>query len=74
MHYTVQWAETLEELAKQVGYAMQSGYVPQGGIFVLRSEYENERKGYSESETIYYQAMIRKATIWERVRDAFKGA
>lgn len=73
MDYTVQWAETLEDLVKQVRFAHQAGYVPQGGVFVLRIEYENPHKGYMESDNYYYQAMIRKATIVERIKNFVKG-
>jgi hypothetical protein len=53
---------TAEELEKAVNAAIAEGMKPQGGVSVavLHHQWENERKGYTESSTdySYVQAMV----------------
>jgi hypothetical protein len=64
------------KLEESVSELMVSGWVPLGGVSVavLRTTWQNERKGYEESETewVYAQAMTRtpeQAKIAAALRD-----
>ena len=57
--YLVLEAESLRELEDRVCGAVDEGYRPIGGVTILRVEWENERKHYTESSTGYYQAVFK---------------
>ncbi len=57
MTYRVLEARSIEELEMMVNDAMALKFRPVGGIAVEIHEWENERKGGTESATWYYQAM-----------------
>jgi len=61
MRYVILDAETPDELEKAVGNMLDAGFEPMGGVAVCHYQWENERKGYTESDTTYYQAVY-KAT------------
>lgn len=58
LQYTVVSADDLVVLVADVLKLMDRGYRCQGGICALHFDWENERKGYTESETMFYQAMV----------------
>jgi hypothetical protein len=58
--YQVVTRENLEDLMLAVNaFIHQKGWTPLGGVSVLHRTWENERKGYSESDTLWAQAMVR---------------
>lgn len=59
--YLVVMASSATNLSDQVNALMSKGYVPLGGVSVVYATWENDRKGYQESETTYHQAMAYKA-------------
>ena len=76
MEYKFVSEETGTKLEEAVNALMALGWVPLGGVSVavLRSTWENERKGYQESETewVYAQAMTRtpeQAKVAAALRD-----
>ena len=50
----------LEDFAKEW---MSRGYEPVGGLSILHRTWENERKGYSESDTNFFQAFARVPAV-----------
>lgn len=58
MKYTILRADCASELAEAVNRKIKKGYTPIGGVSVIRYEWENERKGYTESELALFQAMV----------------
>lgn len=60
--YVVILSDQLTELQETVMYRLRLGYEPCGGVTVICYEYENHRKGYTESATMYYQAVWLRPT------------
>ena len=58
--YGIVVGSSAKNLSDQVNALMSKGYVPLGGVSVVYSTWENDRKGYQESETTYYQSMALK--------------
>ncbi len=58
MKYKVIEAHSTEDLEEKVNGSMEAGFTPLGGVQVVYATWENDRKGYSESETTFYQAMV----------------
>lgn len=62
MWYEILGADDLKNLEVEVQKAIDDGWEPLGGVSVTShyASWENERKGYTESETVYtyLQAMI----------------
>lgn len=56
--YLVIEAECAHDLAASVSRHVRLGYRCQGGMAVATTEQKDERKGYSETRTIYAQAMV----------------
>lgn len=67
--YTILEADSLSALSEDVNKLIISGWVPQGGISYTetREEWENERKGYTESDVdiVCAQAMIKYSALRE---------
>jgi hypothetical protein len=59
IEYDVIAEDNLGSLIESVNKATADRWKLQGGIFILHRQWENERKGYTQSETIYYQAVFR---------------
>lgn len=57
--YDVLEYENIEDLIEAVNEKMKDGWKPTGGIQVLHYEWTNERKGYTESSTNYFQAIVK---------------
>lgn len=57
--YRVATGNTVGELADTVNAIIEEGYTPIGGIAVIYQTWKNERKGYDESETWMYQALVK---------------
>jgi hypothetical protein len=58
--YILLEADSGFELQEKVNSCLPDGYFPQGGPLVLYTQWENERKGYTESSTIFYQAVFKQ--------------
>lgn len=60
--YKIIESDSLEDLAEAINELLPDGWVPQGGVHYSQETrtWENERKGYQESETdtVCTQAMI----------------
>lgn len=56
-HYCVEVEDSLAELVEKVNSMIAIGYMPVGGIQVRTVEVE-DRKGYSEYSTTFYQALF----------------
>jgi hypothetical protein len=59
MEYQIVTADSAGELERKVNEFLQDKWVPVGGVSVVRYEITNERKGYTESEWEYSQAMTK---------------
>ena len=59
--YDVAHASELADLCSEVNYLIEDGWKPLGGICATKTVEMNDHKGYEESETVYYQAMVREA-------------
>lgn len=46
-------------LTDSVNDLLAQGWVLQGGVSLVRYEYENARKGYTETEWVWAQAMTK---------------
>lgn len=58
--YQVVSRDSLEDLMLAVNsFIHQKGWKPLGGISVTFRTWENERKGYTEGDMFYAQAMVR---------------
>jgi len=55
-HYQVVVEESIKDLEETVSKLILEGWRPQGGIAIIRFDYE-DRKGYSEAAWFYHQAM-----------------
>jgi hypothetical protein len=51
---------TGDEIDRLVSEAITQGWTPCGGVAVVWRQWENARKGYMESETMFYQAVWRQ--------------
>lgn len=58
--YDVVESDSLVELIKTVQEKVDNGWKPQGGISATYIEWENERKGYTESYWMYFQAIFKE--------------
>ena len=56
--YLVVSAGSVGELEDYVKEWIEKGYRPTGGVQILYRTWENERKGYQESDTEFYQALV----------------
>jgi hypothetical protein len=61
MKYTVVVADSIEDLEGYVEGHAKDGWKPLGGIAIRAVTETNERKGYDETYTTYYQAMVKEA-------------
>lgn len=61
MEYKLVSASSESELESLVNAELQNGFEPVGGVYVVRYEWTNERKGYTESEWLYTQSLVKKA-------------
>lgn len=61
--YQIVYACSAEELEEMVNEQMKMGWAPLGGLQAMRYEWENDRKGYSESEWKFFQAMTLHAVV-----------
>lgn len=65
MQYVILGAEDAKVLDELVNNAIADGWEPQGGVTCsgVFQSWENERKGYTESETNYTwaQAMVKRS-------------
>ncbi|HEY7767360.1 hypothetical protein [Longimicrobium sp.] len=59
--YYVAQNDDLRTLEEEVSSLMDQGWVPTGGVAVVHRTWENDRKGWTESATTFYQAMTRPA-------------
>lgn len=58
--YQVVTRENLEDLHHAVNaFIHQKGWKPLGGVCAVYKTWENDRKGYTESEMLWAQAMTR---------------
>jgi len=57
--YEIATGESSDELVATVNEMIGEGWRPQGGVSATRYEWENDRKGYSESSWVWAQAMVR---------------
>ena len=57
--YRVVEANSVEGLVAAVNAAMDEGFGPTGGVVLNHLTWTDERKGYEESETWFYQAMVK---------------
>ena len=58
--YTILDAPTTDELEMQVNSMIEAGFEPVGGVFVDRYVWENERKGETHIEEVFFQAVYRR--------------
>lgn len=58
MKYRIVIEDTASSLGDAVSGLLELGWRPQGGVAVVNYTYENERKGYTESEWVWAQAMV----------------
>ncbi len=56
--YTVFEACDLDELIEEVNEQMKAGWMPFGGLVIQHYEWTNERKGYKDNITWFYQTML----------------
>ena len=63
MLYNVIVADNLPGLVVEVNRYLSDGWKPLGGIEVVTQEHENDRKGYTEIQISYYQALVRDNDI-----------
>jgi hypothetical protein len=61
-NYVIVDSDSTEDLETQVNSMVDKGFVPVGGVAVLYQTWENERKGYQESQALYFQAMFKPAS------------
>jgi hypothetical protein len=59
MDYMIAIEGSTSDLAETVKEHMATGWRPQGGVAVMRYQVENDRKGYSESEWVWAQALVK---------------
>jgi hypothetical protein len=59
--YRLLSADSDEELEAAVNGFIEDGYEPMGGVQVVYRSWTNERKGYDESSTWFYQAVAKRA-------------
>lgn len=57
--YCVLERDSLQDLSEDVSDFLHKGWRCQGGVAAIHFQWENERKGYTESETSFYQALVR---------------
>jgi len=61
-HYKVLTAGSAEELQEKVNSNLEAGFYPVGGVSVSQDSYsyENERKGYTETQidVLFAQAVV----------------
>lgn len=55
--YKILSSDSETELEAEVNEYLTRGWVPAGGVVARYVEWENDRKGYTESATTYYQAV-----------------
>lgn len=48
-------------LVEDINDLIKDGWQPIGGISILHHQWENERKGYTEEETTFYQAILKNS-------------
>lgn len=58
MEYDIIYGATSQELVKAVNKKRADGFSPQGGVQVIRRDYE-DRDGYSEVAYEFYQAVTK---------------
>ena len=56
--YDVLEACDLDELIEEVNEQMKAGWMPLGGFVIQHYKWTNERKGYKEAITWFYQTML----------------
>ena len=59
-NYKVIEGQSANDLATTVNAHMKDGYTPIGGVHVVTVCGMNERKGYEECDTTFYQAVAIK--------------
>jgi len=60
MEYDLLWADSICGLVARVNDAIHEGWKPHGTISISRYETTNERKGYTEITTEFYQPMVKE--------------
>lgn len=60
MEYEIAFSDSQVGLVEDVNDLIKDGWQPIGGVSVLHRQWENERKGYTEEEIIFYQAVLKK--------------
>jgi hypothetical protein len=63
MRYKIVEENDPDELTSSVNVWIQAGWEPQGGVSVVRYEYDVARKDYTESNFIYTQALIHRQLL-----------
>ncbi len=58
--YAVVTSDDLDHFCGVVGEMLRKGWKCQGGIFVLRAEWENARDGSTDWSTTYHQALTKE--------------
>ena len=61
MEYNILFNDSQFGLVDEVNDCIENGWKPIGGISILHRSWEIERKGYTEEETIFYQAIIKES-------------
>lgn len=59
--YKIIEGQSANDLAESVNAYMKDGYTPIGGVQVVTVCIMNERKGYEECDTTFYQAVAIKS-------------
>lgn len=62
-NYVILEAPHTEGLEEQVNSMIEEGFDPVGNVFVDRYVWENERKGETNVEVVYFQAVYRKVRV-----------
>jgi len=57
--YDILEYDSIDDLIENVNKMIKEGWQPIGGVQVLHYSWENERKGYTESNTEYLQSMVK---------------
>ena len=61
MEYEIAFNDTQVGLVEDVNDLIKNGWQPIGGVSILHRQWEDDREGCTDEETIFYQAVLKKS-------------